>query len=336
MLPPHVLPPRVLPPRVLPPRVLPPRVLPPRVPDRQGACLMTSPSDFVAGGLLVLLYSAAVLLSGYVVVVMARLFSTNRAWRGAAVIVFGAAQLRFIVDSPMSTVIESMNVTHVLMGQSRNDVPVVAVAEICLLRPLEGMVTNANVPLQTVMSTLSTVSAVRQLELTYDEIATRGALTPAMRNSWRYFFSSSGEGYFPPFPQSSSTTVPSGGEITTLPTGGFPPFSPPSSGADISSSVRQSPVHHDFNLGRGRGGARDDDHDAAAGRVEGETLYTAPASAVLVEGNAWHFGMDGRPYYAIWAKPSGRQKSGRHLIKCGLAYPTHVTNSWTTRRGPFS
>ena len=46
---------RVLPPRVLPPRVLPPRVLPPRVPDRQGACLMTSPSGFVAGGLLVVL-----------------------------------------------------------------------------------------------------------------------------------------------------------------------------------------------------------------------------------------------------------------------------------------
>ena len=70
--------------------------------------------------------------------------------------------------------------------------------------------------------------------------------------------------------------------------------------------------------------------------MEGGSLYTAPASAVLVEGTAWHFGIDGRPYYAIWAKPFGRQKSGRHLIKCGLAHSIRVTISWTASDGALS
>ena len=70
--------------------------------------------------------------------------------------------------------------------------------------------------------------------------------------------------------------------------------------------------------------------------MEDDSLYTAPASAVFVEGNAWNFGIDGRPYYAMWARPSGRRKSGRHLIKCGLAHPMRMTIPWAASDGPLA
>lgn len=297
---------------------------------------MTLPSDFAAGALLVLLYASAIVVSVPVTVWMARLFSTRRDIRLAAVFVFGAGQLRFILDSPMPTVIESMNVTHVLISQSANDAPIVAFAEVCLRRSLEAMITKTNVPpsVPILLRTLSTVSAVQQLERTYDEIATRGALSPAVRNSWRFFIRSSGE----ELPSSGQTDSFTTSPLTALP---LLPSIPPSesnvvAGLESSSFQYQRPVQYDFNLGRLVGGGRDDDADDAAARVESDESFTAPESAVLVHGKAWHFGIDGRPYYVVWAKASGRRKSGRHLIKCGLAHPTRVTIAWPASNGALS
>ena len=73
-------------------------------------------NDFAAEFLLVVLYLSVIVLSGYVVVMLAHLFSRHPGVRVAAVIIFGTAQLRFVIDAPTSAMIESMHITHVLVS----------------------------------------------------------------------------------------------------------------------------------------------------------------------------------------------------------------------------
>ena len=148
--------------------------------------VMFAVNDFAAGFLLVVLYLSAIVLSGYVVVMLAHLFSPHPGVRVAAVIIFGTAQLRFVIDAPTSAVIESMNITHVLVSQTHEDVPIVALGQMLMFRSLDGMITKTNVgPLASAMaSTASSVGLMLRLEQTYDEISRVGALQPVVRSAW--------------------------------------------------------------------------------------------------------------------------------------------------------
>ena len=151
---------------------------------------MFAVNAFAAGFLLVVLYLSAIVLSGYVVVMLAHLFSPHPGVRVAAVIIFGTAQLRFVIDAPASAVIESMNITHVLVSQTHEDVPIVALGQMLMFRSLDGMITKTNVgPLASAMvSTASSVGLMLRLEQTYDEISRVGALQPVVHSAWRSAF----------------------------------------------------------------------------------------------------------------------------------------------------
>ena len=277
--------------------------------------MMMLAGDFFAGFLVAVLYVLAMVSSGYVVAWAASLFSRNRRMRWLAGIIFGAAQLQFVLDVPASAMIESMNVTHVLVSQSHTPVPIVAIGEMAILRSLQSMITHTNVgPLASnLIDSAATAGVILRLEQTYDEIASGGVLSCVIRNAWRSVLDdemlpwrSREAGTAREWPLSvcvGTNTAYQGGPVYA------------DSGVHQLGSFSRyqfsSKAHHDFRHGRLLGGAGSVDVDAE------NPQFTPPASAVPVDGQLWNVGIDGRPYYVVYSKPSGRSKTGRHSILCG-------------------
>ena len=124
------------------------------------------------------LYGAALVLSAYLVWIFSLLIGGGRRVRtAAALLVAAGAQLQFVIDAPMETVIDSLNVTAAVSSLPQ-----------LVSRPIFGRMICSSVALMAMnrvdttfrMTVLDDLWTVHYLDAAFDEIAATGVLRPTL------------------------------------------------------------------------------------------------------------------------------------------------------------
>lgn len=165
------------------------------------------------GGEARVLYGAAVLLSIQVVWIFAKLIGGGRRARTcASVLVAGCAQVRFVIDTPIEGMLQSMNVTYQLAA-----VPSVPSAETVGSAVALTVVHRVGM-LHPIMPAFDAVLMIHWLDGVYDEIATAGILQSTLRNAWSYPFTTETPFHFDSAAARAAARAPFGDKpITVVP-----------------------------------------------------------------------------------------------------------------------
>ena len=293
------------------------------------------------------LYGAALVLSAYLVWIFSLLFGGGRRVRtAAALLVAAGAQLQFVIDAPMETVIDSLNVTAAVSSLPE-----------LVARPIFGRMICSSVAL-TAMNRVDTTFrmtvrddlwTVHYLDAAFDEIAEAGVLRPTLvataeavvRQSVGAAVTKASVFYRTAraaTERRESTEAPGSGKLQRSETtshhshlvilapplrllGGAQAEAPPPA-AQVKIGCLDSPlskISAEFIYA----------HIVAScvwGSVQAPSAepgvshedYRPPASAVAVDGATWRLGIDGRPYYATAQKASGRMTAKRHQVFFGV------------------